>query len=393
VFFRRRGKWSGGPDLGRKSRPPKSRALNEGREVKRARKAGAADGKRGVPGPTDTVCFPLEVFKQRAEAVMDDIAQAWNRRSADLHGEWSKLLEVSRQREAEIPPLAKQLGVCERNVATKQKAYDARRAEIDKSSSHDRHRIGKVAYVLGLSAVFLIDVPLNSVVFNIFHANPLETLMLAALLGILIVPSAHVLGIQLRNGMRDRIATTIATVVPVLLIIGIAYIRSQYLKELHSQQLTGMSGVLVFTVFNLAIFTSAVFLSYLRHDPHESALEEARAELKKAKTEFDALAARLESLRGEIGSIESRMGELVARADEEFKEAGSHAHSQRNAHERLMHEYCGANKSARLHPDEPIVALERLDKPTVPPDLRRDSREQWIRHALPAKAEVASVTG
>lgn len=361
---------------------PVWRPLDVDDEERKARKEGESDGKLGVPSRNDSVAHALEVYKQRGKEVMDAVAQDWRETNRVLHGEWSRLWHVLQEREEHVPSLQAETHRLDAIVSAKQKAYDARRAAVEKLDPSQRHRIGRVAYIAGLAAVFLIDVPLNSVVFNIFHAQPLETLLLAGLLGILIVPAAHVLGIQLRNGIKDRIASGIAASVPLLFIVGIAYIRKEYLKEHHSKYLTGTSGLLVFVVFNLAIFTSAVFLSYLRHDPQEQALEESARELKRTKAERDAAAGRLETAQLQVAAIEARMAEIRAWAEEELAKAKNRAYGERQIYERLMHLYCGANKGARVHTDEPIAVLETFfegewQHATVPPDLKQDALPDW----------------
>jgi hypothetical protein len=160
--------------------------------------------------------------------------------------------------------------------------------------------------------------------------------------------------------------------------------------------LTGWRGVSVFVAFNLAIFASGVFLSYLRHDPFGQALEEAERALRKARRDRD-VANRLLELHGrQVAAIRGRLAELRAWGEEEFTKAKHHGHTQRNFYERLMHEYAGANKAARTHPDEPVRILDDpdlWDVPTMPPDLTADSLDLWrptdelgLPQAIPAIA-------
>lgn len=351
--------------------------LDEGTEVKAARKLGAEHGKVGVPGANDHDCAAFNRYRQIAERTLAAVAQDWNEMNRVLRGEWSRLRPRLGDSESQVGPLRAAAKKIEKLVDDKQRLYDERRRVVDALDAHHRHRIGPVAYVLGLAAVFLIDVPLNSVVFQIFGEDPISTFLLAALLGILLVPAAHLLGIQMRNGFPDRIAGSIATAVPLLLIFGIAYLRTQYLEATNSEVLTGLPGVLIFLTFNLAVFTSAIVLSYLRHDPHEQAIEEAARELKKAQAVYAAERARLKAQEEHAAALRGRLAELRAQAEAEFKKAKNRAREQRNFFEQLMQEYRMENQASRERPGEVIHALEEWEKPSLPPDLRDDAPLDW----------------
>lgn len=357
-----------------------------------ARRHGAADGRAGVPARNDQVSHRIEALKQAAETTLGGIGQDWADMHRILHGEWARLIHVLHEREGQIRPLREDVKRLDTVVKKRDKTCDDRRAAIEEIGSRERHRMRRLGYILGMTAVFLIDVPLNVVVFNIFSESPLFTYILASLLGILIVPAAHVLGIQLRNRFTDRVITALASIIPLGLMLAIAFLRKDYLEEQHAlaKGLTGMGGVVIFLAINLAIFGSGIFLSYLRHDPYEQALEEAEKALATAKAERAAAARRLEAREQQVGEIRGRLSELRAWAEEEFKKAKHRAHTQRNVFEQLMHEYAGANKTARKHTDEPVRILDDptlWDVPTVPPDLSADALPPWTV-SMPAATAV-----
>jgi hypothetical protein len=364
--------------------------------VRDARRCGAEDGRAGVPARNDLISHRIESFKQAAESALSAIGQDWSDMHRSLHGEWARLNHIHAERQGQLRSLKDNVRMLDAVVRRREATCDERRTAIDSLLSHERHRMRRLVYILGMAAVFLIDVPLNIVVFNVFGESPLLTYILAGLLGILVVPAAHVLGIQLRNRINDRVIATLAAVIPLALIFAIAFLRKDYLQQQHAlaEGLTGGAGVVIFLAFNLAIFGSGIFLSYLRHDPFGQALEEAERALRKAKAEWASAAKLLEQREQQVAAIGGRLSELRAWAEEEFVKARHRVHTQRNAYEQLMHEYAGANKVARKHTDEPVRILDDpslWDVPTVPPDLSADCLPPWrVDKPERARARAAS---
>lgn len=362
--------------------------------VAEARRRGAEDGRSHVPAHGDDYCQHIESLKNDAEQTLSAIAQDWDDMQRKLLGEWSRLWHLAEERETELPALEEDVKRLDAVVKKREKTADERRSVIEKLGSLERHRLGRWPYVVGMLAVFAFDVPLNISVFNIFGDSTILTYLLAGLLGILMVPAAHVLGVQLRNRFNDRVITTLAALIPAALIVAIAFLRRDYLKSQHelTKSLSGVEGVIVFVAFNLAIFAAGIFLSYLRHDPHEQALEEAERALKKAKKEREGADDRLQMRKREVAAIRGRMAELRAWGEQEFSKAKNRAHSQRNCFERLMHEYAGANKAARPRPGEPVKVLDDptlWDVPTVPPELRPEELSSWKPIDLPIPPGLA----
>jgi hypothetical protein len=376
---------------------PSWRPLEMDAAVAEARRRGSEDGRVEVPASRDNNCHHIESLKNDAEQTLSAVGQDWSDMHRKLYGEWSRLWHHAEERETEIPGLEEEVKRLEAIVRRREKTCDERRTAIEHMGAHERHRMSRLAYLLGMGAVFLIDVPLNIVVFDIFNESPLFTYILAGLLGILIVPAAHVLGIQLRNRFNDKVITGLAVAIPLGLVVAIAVLRKDYLQAEHAlaKSLNGWTGVAVFIAFNLAIFGSGVFLSYLRHDPYEQALEEADRAAARAKTERNAAEDRLQVRKREVASIRARMAELRAWAEQEFSKAKNRAHTQRNCFERLMHEYAGANKAARPHRGEPVKVLDDptlWDVPTVPPELTVDELKEWRRPGTGAPITVPAMT-
>ncbi len=346
------------------------------RKIEEARKLGREHGRIGVPGPDHDRAFAVGSYKDDAEHLLEQIARDWHEINRVLRGEWCRLRRLLEDRDKQLPAARTAVKKAEKRADEKQAIYDARLQAANDAAPWTRHRIGRLAYILGMIAVFLVDVPLNAVVFQIFGENQLATWALAALLGILVVPAAHVLGIQLRNRFPDRIATAGAVILPLILIVAIAVLRTTYLQE-NDVNIGGPLGVLLFLAFNLAVFGAAVFLSYLRHDPHEQAIEEAREEWKRAVEELEAEKKRLTQMENHVAAIRGRIAEIRVWGEEEHEKAKNWASAERNFFEKLMQEYRMANQAARERPQDVIRALEAVDKPSTPSDLRADTDLHW----------------
>jgi hypothetical protein len=361
------------------------------RQRNEARALGTEHGRKGLPGPDQPEALQASAYSDKAEQILAQISREWHHVNSELRGHWCRLRHLHAERQKQVPAAETAVRKAQAKVDAKDRLYEKQRAAARSARPGTRHRIGRISYTIGLIAVFLVDVPLNAAVFQIFGENQLATWALAALLGILVVPAAHVLGTQIRNSFPDRVITAAATVVPLVLILAIAIIRTKYLEE-NNVDVGGALGVFLFLAFNLAVFASAVFLSYLRHDPYEQALEEAAAELKEARGELAVKEAALTRLQNELAAIRAKAAEIHAWGEEELQKAKDWAASERNFYEQLIDEYLTANQAARERPQDVIAAIERSmrKKPTIPPDLAADATLRWTCDGEPEAAHAGA---
>jgi uncharacterized protein YlxW (UPF0749 family) len=346
--------------------------------IKEAHERGHADGKRGVPGPNDADSAVFNKYTQEAEKNLAAVAQTWRETNRTLRGEWCRLLlavkELHRQA-AELRPGLKKL---EKRVDDAQRALDQRRAELHAKSADTLHRISRPFYIFIMTCIFIADVPLNSKVFQVFGENQLASWALSAVLGAAIVAFGHVLGIELRTGLKNRVLIALVIAVPVAFVLSMAFVRVKYLEAVDEEAvLGGFSGFAVISVINLALFGAAAVTSYLRHDPHERAIEIAAADVSRAKAEHDALYSRVTMLEASANATEARAAQLRVWGEEEFAKAKNWADTERNWYEQLMQEYRAANQAAREHGDQVIEALEEWKRPSTPPDLEHAQTLEW----------------
>jgi hypothetical protein len=348
------------------------------KELNKARSLGAEHGRAGVPGPDHPDAMQANAYSDEGERLLGQISRDWHEVNRVLRGEWCRLREVLGDREKQVPAAQAAVQGAQKRVDDKRKLHEKQLAAARAARPGTRHRIGRVAYALGLLAVFLVDVPLNAAVFQIFGENQLATWLLAGLIGILVVPGAHLLGTQIRNGFPDRVISAAALGVPLIFIIAVASMRVMYLEDTETD-VGGPLGVFLFIAFNLAVFGSAVFLSYLRHDPYEVAIEEAAAELAQAKKELGVEEAALTRLQDLLTLIRGRIAEVRAFGEEELSKAKDWAAAERNYYEQLIDEYLMANQVARDRPQDVIPGIEasKRKKPSTPPDLEQTALLKW----------------
>ena len=368
--------------------PPRSRDAT----VAEARKLGKEQGRSGIPGRQQAYAPGYKKYNDAAEHRMSEVAEHWKKINLVLRGEWCRRRSVLGELEKGLPAAQASVAKAKTRVANKQKLYDERYSALHAEDYTRRFRIGRIPYVLGLVAVFCLDVPLNASVFQIFGEQPWATWVLALFLGIVVVPAAHVFGIQLRHRFSDATAAVLSVAIPLLLIVAVSILREQYVHQYAGLQLNGVEGVFVFIAFNLAVYMSAVFLSYLRHDPHEQALEDAAREVNKATKELEREEAEFSELADAITQVKATLAQIHAWGEEQLGEAKAEAHAERNHFEELMMEYAMANLAARVRPDEPVEALEHTPKPSIPGVLADDAGLEWDCvgvEAVPVPATVS----
>ncbi len=200
----------------------------------------------------------------------------------------------------------------------KDKTCNAKTALETAESAYERARGGKAAptdrrftaYWLAVIALGLVEVSLNELVFRVFRAPEIETLVFTAGVTVSIVMSAHFLGVRLHR-LRDTVGklvkkevalAAILSAVPFGVVFFLAWFRADYLGKFQQSDATPpapqtlaaghpvipaltpavhiidlwMLAGLIF--FNLLLFTVATVYSYDTHDELQSAIFRLRHE-------------------------------------------------------------------------------------------------------------------
>jgi uncharacterized membrane protein YqaE (UPF0057 family) len=173
---------------------------------------------------------------------------------------------------------------------------------------------------------------------------------------------AHFLGIFLKKGpfkqgvfTVDVLLTILATVVPMAVIVAIAYLRERYVEALGIQRVVSVvmdpRGVtLVFMAINLLIFLAATLASYFVHDP---AIEKPQKELKAARKRLKRAQKALSAARGRFEQAEKRLQETKAQREKAFEEKKSEARGLKDFTQRMISVYRTHNLEARPDPTLP----------------------------------------
>lgn len=152
-------------------------------------------------------------------------------------------------------------------------------------------------YVVFATLIFLGEIPLNAMVFQIFGENQVMTWVMAFVIGLSIPLSAHFIGIKSREHYPTvnwpNVAKALGfTTLIVVALYGLSTMRHDYLLAMKDE--LGLSSDLIETSYlffwlNLAVFGAAIILAYLSHDPVAgyAELESELAQAKKALTQAE----------------------------------------------------------------------------------------------------------
>ncbi len=131
-------------------------------------------------------------------------------------------------------------------------------------------------------------------VFQIFAESQVMTWVMAFVVGLSVPVSAHFIGIKFREhpdgfSIANATKATAATGVIAYAIYWLSLIRQTYLGE--NREILGLTDALIESSFmffwlNIAIFSAAIMIAYLSHDPVPG-FSEAKNEVKDAKKEVE----------------------------------------------------------------------------------------------------------
>lgn len=129
-------------------------------------------------------------------------------------------------------------------------------------------------YMIFALAIFLGEIPLNALVFQIFGENQVMTWVMAFVIGLSVPLTAHFIGIKLREhgdgfSIGNFLKAFSVFAVITIALYGLSLMRQTYLGEFKTE--LGLTDLLVersflFFWLNMAVFVSAIIVSYLAHD-------------------------------------------------------------------------------------------------------------------------------
>ena len=201
------------------------------RDRARVRRDGKRDGQLGIPTSNEVAHPPaLMAIAQRADEAVADLVRWWA-------GEDARLRERSGANTYGLRTSEEDIRTASADVTNAQE----RRRALNTHSDDDvlapptpaGARISTRVYVAAIIAILLAEFPLNAIAFRLFGEAEVLTWVMTAGLAVMLVVCAHGLGTFLRleqPTMAERRWVWILIAVPVLALVGIAFIRARYLS-------------------------------------------------------------------------------------------------------------------------------------------------------------------
>jgi len=251
------------------------------------RAKGREDGQKGVPSASTKELSPYEneiVNSARllASSVRSHFRSKLETIDADIKGSAEKAARMLQDAQVKINA----------NYDSNRKLHDE---SHDLRTARDRYEIAKKRfdvmfsklgrmpiryiphwlYAIFAFVIFIGEIPLNAMVFQIFGENQIMTWVMAFVIGLSIPLSAHFIGIKAREheGRVNWANVTKALIVSAMMVIalrGLSIMRHDYL--LSVKEALGLDDRIIETSYlffwlNIAVFGAATILAYLAHDP------------------------------------------------------------------------------------------------------------------------------
>lgn len=176
-------------------------------------------------------------------------------------------------------------------------------------------------YMIFASLIFIGEIPLNALVFQIFGENQVMTWVMAFIIGLSVPLFSHFIGIKFREhdgeiSWPNLAKGTIALAVICVALYGLSVMRTTYLGEFKED--LGITQAIVqssmlFYYLNVAVLAAAIIIAYLSHDPI-SGYQKSYREFCKAKKDLEKAENALEASRRQI-DMETVAAQNQAAAD------------------------------------------------------------------------------
>jgi len=191
-------------------------------------------------------------------------------------------------------------------------------------------------YAALMLAIAVGEFPLNMIVFQLFGEREMLTQLMAGTLGLVLPAAAHFLGLLLRQGWlragrlsAHPVFIALLVVVPMGVLVGIAYVREKFFEALKPQELFGITVdyqmvTVIFLAINVLIFLLATVAAYVRHDEEAAQCHRrvwaATARGRQARSEVATVSQLLEARRTRCQQLYNERIRTFDRMKHEAKE-------------------------------------------------------------------------
>jgi hypothetical protein len=330
-----------------------------------AGREGRAEGRQGKP-PNDQQEAPQYelTVKNEIEKINYAIVDRWHKLDDRLFREYCAAEKERQNTEAEIQrlqPQCQQLG----------NTFNQMAGQIE--STGGLIYLNKPAYIAIILLLGVLEVPVNYSVMQILGLDPLYTALATAGPAAVLMFGAHFTGMALKGGKERFIwlprLAILVTALTLILLIGIAYLREEFIAQFGERalgvRLNRTVITITFAAINAVLLVLATMASYLAHD-------EMIEKYLKAREEFARCQARLLQARRRLDQLSVRLADLRARRVKLFEEHRAMESQFKNEGQVLMSLYRKANLRAR-----PDAALPRWAKELPKIDLYMPSTISW----------------
>ncbi len=315
---------------------------------------GRRDGKLGIPplDQTHHTAYELELQKL-AEENIRRVAQEWEAMDVKLKSEYCK---------ARFQHDAALMGG---KAAQDEHGGSSGEEDAAQRLMHEmygKEHLSPAAYRILMTVLAIVELPINSIVFELFGKGALLTYLTASIIAIGLPAGAHFLGILLKKEpLKEGFLHTQAFLLYLLiaapfgLLAAISYVREKFFEATGAHRVLGveMDPILVMITFfalNLFIYLIATVLSYFHHD----------LEIRQARKELDYYQRHAREDRQEIVRFEAlvettqrRYQDARNRRQNQWEEKRHKALEIQDISERLIEHYRKHNQRARKDPQQP----------------------------------------
>lgn len=293
-----------------------------------AKRNGTRDGCAGIPHllQEDPPEYLWEL-KQVADSHNRELQRRWQRVDGRLHDAYCR-------HEAACKAANIELG---RAKSLHEEAEERYERETGQKPTWESK--GAAWYKPLMIFLFIIEFPVNALVFDIFEQSLPLTLLMALLPSAALVFGSHFLGWLLREGPLQSVSKALSTLallsVPVGLFVAFGYWRENYLQDLNKESGTFMSidPIAIFWAFllmNLIVYVIGTVASIAAHEP------------------LTVAAGRLQRARNAVRFSQNRLARAKARRIAAVKQADAVARRTKDCAQRLWAVY---KKHNLLHRD------------------------------------------
>ncbi|MDA8091929.1 MAG: hypothetical protein M0Z52_12285 [Actinomycetota bacterium] len=240
------------------------------------------DGRRNYPAVDDSVCPEFEGELHRAcQQGLSTLAINWHEREKETEARFANASRACENTSRELDKAKQDRSSSE--VALNQ---------AEKLSQNLEHvSPGHATYLVLMGFLMLLELPLNSAVFEVFGRSTVETWIYALVPSAFIPILAHFIGQSLKRGLSHK--TPLAMfLISTALLAGLffvqAYVREKYFTGSGYQQVVGFTlnsrmVTLVFLFLTGVVAMASVWLSYNASPSDPGTFNKIRKMLNKAK--------------------------------------------------------------------------------------------------------------